>query len=206
MKKMKLEKCGPGCDCGKPSGHKKLKSIICLIVLLAISGIFVYKAQSGNQTPSDNAETAYTMPALTNVNGLEPAVKSLDGKKIVGESLSSLSSLNTVALNTDAVLIFIPAKGNETVDKKTIDAIASAEKTIKAAGKNLGLFTLQYGTPEYADIAKQLPVLPGMLVMSKGLGAVGVAGEITETKILQAYVSSSSAGGCCPPGSSTVCK
>jgi hypothetical protein len=47
--------------------------------------------------------------------------------------------------------------------------------------------------------------LPGILVMSKGRGMGAVSGEITEEKLLQAYVASSRAGGCCS-GGSTVCK
>jgi hypothetical protein len=49
--------------------------------------------------------------------------------------------------------------------------------------------------------------LPGMLVMSKGRGMGAVSGEITETKLLQAYVASSRTGGCCPAGDGSAgCK
>ena len=44
-------------------------------------------------------------------------------------------------------------------------------------------------------IASQL-ALPGMLVMCKGGGIGSVSGEITEEKILQAYVASTRASGC----------
>ncbi|MBN2593091.1 MAG: hypothetical protein JXA81_06265 [Sedimentisphaerales bacterium] len=239
MKKMKLENCGPGCDCGKPSGNKKAKAVLCLIVLLAIGGTFAYKAQSAKQITPATTETAFAAPvapvnqieaqraaaptvekqepatgvistappntidaqkaAVPATDQQEPVVKTVEEKKRVGEFLDSLASLNKVAVNQDAVFVFIPAKGNDTVNKQTADAIASAEKRIKSAGVSLGLYTLQSGSPEYANIAAQLP-LPGMLVLSKGRGMGALSGEITETKLLQAYVASSQAGGCGPSG------
>jgi len=203
MKKMKSENCGPGCDCGKPPGNKKAKAIACIIVLLAMCGIFVYKATSAKQITPAITETAFAAPIANQVNGQEPAVKAVEDKKKVGEFLDSLASLNKVAVNQDAVFVFIPTKGNDTVNKETTDAIASAEQKLKSSGVSIGLYTLQSSSPEYANIAAQLP-LPGILVMSKGRGAGAVSGEITETKLLQAYVASSRAGGCCPSGSGSA--
>ena len=208
MEDVKSEGCGPGCNCGKPSGNKKAKTVICLIVLLAICGIFVYKANSAKQTAQDNTKTEFAAPILNQATGQEPAVKSVEDKKNVGELLDSLASLNKLAINQDAVFVFIPANGNETISKETINAIASAEQKLKSSDIRIGLYTLQFSpSKEYADIAKQL-TLPSILVMSKGRGMGAVSGEITETKLLQAYVASSRAGGCCPSGGSgsTVCK
>jgi uncharacterized protein YpmB len=206
MKKMKSENCGPGCDCGKPSGNKKAKTVICLIVLLAVCGIFVYKTTGTKQSAPTITATAFAAPILNQATGQEPAVKSVEDKKNVGEFLDSLASLNKVAVNQDAVFVFIPAKDNDIVSKETADAIASAEQKLKSSGVSIGLYTLQSSSPEYANIAAQL-TLPSMLVMSKGRGAGAVSGEITETKILQAYVASSRAGGCCPSGSGSAgCK
>jgi hypothetical protein len=208
MENAKSEGCGPGCDCGKPSGNKKAKVAICLIVLLAVCGIFVYKATSAKQRAPAITETAFAAPIANQANVQEPAVKSVEGKKKVGEFIVSLASLNKVAINQDAVFVFVPANVNETVSKETIDAIASAEQKLKSNGINIGLYTLQFSpSKEYASIAAQL-TLPGILVMSKGRGMGAVSGEITETKLLQAYVASSRTGGCCPSGGggSAVCK
>lgn len=199
MKEIKSENCAPGCNCGKPSGNTKAKAVVCVIVLLAICGIFVYKAKSTKQSTQDNAKTTFTSPIANQANGQEPAVKSVEDKKMVGEFIDSLASLNKVAVNQDAVFVFVPAYGNDIVSKETTEAIASAEQKLKSSGLNIGLYTLRFSSPskEYANIAAQLP-LPGMLVMSKGRGAGAVSGEITETKLLQAYVASSRVGGCGP--------
>jgi hypothetical protein len=218
MKKTKSENCGPGCDCSKPSRNTKAKAVVCLIVLLAIGGIFVYKAKSAKQITPANTETAFAAPVANEVNEQKPAVPTIDKqepvvkpveeKKRVGEFLDSLASLNKVAVNQDAVFVFVPAMGEETVSKETMDVIVSAEQKLKSSGVRIGLYTLRFSSPsiEYANIAAQL-TLPSILVMSKGRGMGAVSGEITETKLLQAYVASSRAGGCCPSGSgSTVCK
>jgi len=208
MKKMKLENCAPGCNCGKPSGNKKLKVVVCLIVLLAICGIFVYKTKSAKQSSPTKTETAFTAPIANQANGQEPTVKSVEDKKMVGEFIDSLASLNKVAVNQDAVFVFVPVYGNNIVSKETTEAIASAEQKLKSSGLIIGLYTLRFSSPsnEYANLAAQL-TLPGMLVMSKGRGMGAVSGEITETKLLQAYVASSRTGGCCPSGSGSAgCK
>jgi len=207
---MKSENCGPGCDCGKPSRNKKLKAVICLIVLLAIGSIFAYKVKTAKQTAPVNTATAFAAPvakevneqkpAVSTIDKQEPAVKPIEDNKKVGEFLDSLATLNKVAVDKDAVFVFVPAQGTQIVDKQTTDAIASARQKIESNGAKLGLYTLQSSSPEYANLAAQL-TLPGMLVMSKGRGMGAVSGEITETKILQAYVASSRAGGgCCPSG------
>jgi len=209
MKKMESENCGQGCDCGKPSGNTKAKAIVCLIVLLAVCGIFVYKTIGAKQSTPASTGTTFAAsvanvvneqkPAVSTIDKQELVVKAIEEKKRVGEFLDSLASLNKVAVNQDTVFVFIPAKGNDIVSKEITDAIASAEQKIKSSGVSVGLYTLQSSSPEYANIATQLPP-PGMLVMSKGRGMGAVSGEITETKILQAYVASSRAGGCGPSG------
>ncbi|MFH1615366.1 MAG: hypothetical protein ABIG61_09830 [Planctomycetota bacterium] len=217
IKKMKSENCGPRCDCGKPLGSNKLKAVICLTVLLAIGGIFVYKAKTIKQTTPVNTATAFVnapvvnevneqKPAVLTVDKQEPVAKPVEDNKKVGEYLDSLTTLNKVAIDKDAVFIFVPAKGTQIVDKQTTDAIASAKQRIESNGTKLGLYTLESSSPEYANLAAQLTI-PGMLVMSKGRGMGAVSGEITETKLLQAYVASSQAGGCCPSGSGSAgCK
>lgn len=202
MEDVKSEGCGPGCNCGKPSGNKKVKTLICLIVVLAICGIFVYKANSARQTAQDNTKAVFAAPILNQATGQEPAVKLAEDSKKVGEFIDSLAALNKVAISQDTVFVFVPANYNEVVKKEVLDAIASAEQKIKSSGVKIGLYTLQFSpSKEYASITSQL-TLPGMLVMSKGRGMGTVSGGITEEKILQAYVASSRAGGCGPSGCS----
>jgi hypothetical protein len=157
----------------------------------------VYKIKTATQPPADNAASAFATPT-----------KPVEDKKQVGEFLDSLSSLNTVAVNQDTVFVFVPGKGDTTAAEATAGAIQSAKRTLESKGIRIGLYSLNSSSPEYAKIAAQLS-LPGLLVMTKGRGVAAVSGEITETKLLQAYVASSRAGGCGPSGcgpSSSKCQ
>lgn len=108
-------------------------------------------------------------------------------------------NLNALALNQDAVFIYIPIKDNAPADSKTNDAVFATQRALNAKGVRLGLYSLTPNSPDYSGFAK-LYQLPTILVASKGKGMTNVSGEVTETKLLQAYVTSSRAGGCCPPG------
>lgn len=200
MEKMDSANCGPGCDCGRPAGNRRLKAVVCLIVLLGIGGIFVYKAHSAKQDGADKTEAGFTTsPCCPTVCETEAAVEDNAETGTVGRSLDSLAGLNEVAANQDAVFVFIPAAGPYASDEKMTEAIAAAQRRIEATGAKIGVYTLQSGSPEYANIAAQVQT-PGMLVMSKGRGMGAVSGGITETKILQAYVASSRVSSCGPSG------
>jgi hypothetical protein len=64
----------------------------------------------------------------------------------------------------------------------------------------VGVFTLKTDSRDYAQVALQIAV-PGTIAMVKGRGMAPVSGEITEAKLVQAFVSASSAGGGCGPSS-----
>jgi len=255
--------CGPGCDCGPPSGNTRTKAVVSLIVLLAVGGILAYKASTAKENASNDlsAEKAsvFAMAQAAPEGALEestqsstgmkpkeagrntnseaqPNVKSSleapapraasgesvtaaqpkrqigqkaqaakDGRKI-GKYLESLSELNEVALNQDTVFIFIPAKKDEAASETTRTAVLSAQKMLNSKGIRVGLYTLQTTSPDFSAMSSQVQV-PAILVACKGRGMGAVSGEVTETKLLQAFMASSRAGGCCPSGgSSSGCK
>ena len=203
--------CGPGCACGTPSGGKKMKIAVSLIVLLALASIFIYKAAaaknnaSNNTAAKDGAAFAFAQPAPSAMP--EAATQSSPsatpeatqaGQK-VGEYLESLNALNKVALNQDAVFVFIPAPKNDLASDKTNTAVLAAQRTLKSAKITLGLYTLRTSAPDYSAISAQVQA-PAILVACKGKGMAAVSGDVTETKLLQAFMASSRAGGCGPSG------
>jgi len=214
------ESCGPGCDCSKPPKRSRAKIVVPVVVLLAAAGILGYKLLGPKPTIAEPTAASYTnnsacIPAVTNAVVPEqanpsqqtetvPAVKKTAPKLVattvqVGESLASLASLNTCAMDKDAVLILIPAKDDAKVARATADVVTESQKAIEDQGIKVGVYTLSSGSPEYANLAAQVTI-PGLLVMSKGKGAAGVKGDLTKDKIIQAFVASSRAGGCGPSG------
>jgi len=228
--------CGPGCSCATPSGSTKIKVMVSLIVLLAVGGIFAFKASSAKQKASNNIATQgdstfavvqaapsatpsatpvveVQSSSVTEQNKTEktalPEVKPIiqnatasapakAGWKI-GEYLESLSALNKVAINQDAVCVFIPAPKSEMADDKTNDAVLAAQRTLKRSNITLGLYTLLASSADYSAMSAQVQP-PAILIAVKGKGMSAVSGDVTETKLLQAFVASSSAGGCGPSG------
>jgi hypothetical protein len=203
--------CGPGCACGTPSGGKRMKIAVSLIALLVVAGIFIYKAAAAkdngasNTAPKNDAAFAIAQPAPSTVPGAEtqpsdtatPALAKAGHK--VGEYLESLSALNKVAMNQDAVFVFIPAAKNDLADDKMNTAMLAAQRTLKSNKITLGLYTLRASSPDYSGISTQVKA-PAILVACKGKGVTAVSGDVTEQKLLQAFVASSSAGGCGPSG------
>ena len=203
--------CGPGCGCGTPSGNRKLKLAVSLVMLLAVASIFIYKASAAKNNASNNTPTkapvafAFAPPLPTTMPEAAsqpsaiatPEVAKADQK--VGEYLESLSALNKVAINQDAVFVFIPAPKNDLADDKTNTALLAAQRTLKAAKITLGLYTLRSSSADYAGISAQVQA-PAILVATKGKGMTAVSGDMTEIKLLQAFMTSSRAGGCGPSG------
>ena len=219
--------CGPGCNCGTASSGRRMKSVVTLIVGLAVVSIFAFKASrnpwdavaatngsafaiapaapaAGSEADARSSSvTEEKKAAETALPEDQPKTKNAPaaaktGQKI-GEYLESLSTLNKVALNQDAVFIFIPAQKSETADGQTSTAVLAAQQTLKRNNITLGLYTLPVNSSDYSGISAQVQT-PAVLVASKGRGMAAVSGEVTETKLLQAYMTSSSAGGCGPSG------
>ncbi|MFA6132661.1 MAG: arsenite efflux transporter metallochaperone ArsD [Phycisphaerae bacterium] len=200
--------CGPGCCCGTPSGSKKMKIVVSLAVLVAIAGIFIYKAAAAksngsyNTTPACGTGFAVAPNAAAGTSQPSTAPEQSPGEaqagQKIGDYLESLSALNKVAMNQDAVFIFIPNAKGELAADKTNAAVLAAQQTLKRSNITLGLYTLRASSPDYAGISSKVQA-PAILIASKGKGMAAVSGDVTETKLLQAFVASSSAGGGCGP-------
>jgi len=118
----------------------------------------------------------------------------------IGSYIESMSELNKVAMGQDAVFIFVPSKTEGAASEPTRTAVLAAQKNLDPKEFKVGLYTLQPASSDYPAISSQVQV-PAVLVLRKGRGMGAVSGEVTETKLLQAFVSASRGGGCCPSGS-----
>ena len=122
-----------------------------------------------------------------------------------GSELDSLASLNKAAADIDAVFVLLAAEDQQDIQTIT-NEIEAAAKKIQAGGISISAFRLKQSAPNYANLTKQLSA-PCVLAMVKGGGLSGVsADQITETKLVQAFVTASRpSSGCCPPGSGASC-
>jgi len=119
--------------------------------------------------------------------------------------LDSLASLNKAAADFDAVFILLTAEDKER-NQAAVKEIEAAARTVQSGGVRISAFRLSQGAPNYVNLTNQLST-PSVLAMVKGGGLSGVpAGQINESKLVQAFVAASRpSSGCCPPGSGATC-
>lgn len=227
--KQQAEGCGAGCACHSSGASGKGRWVICVIVL-AVAGILVVRAMTKTDAASAQAQstafaTPVAAPAVVPVSApvgesittpeASPVVPA-DSAPVVSTAvvaapaeagaetmIGAFAELNTVAAKSDAVFVYLLGKEETSGSAPATKAMQAAVRTIEAKGTKCAIFTLKAGSPDYANLAPQVS-RPGVLAMVKGKGMSAVAGDITETKLVQSYVAASSAGGCgsggCAPG------
>ncbi len=181
--------CGPGCDCGAPARSKKYKVIVSLIVGVAAAAVVAFGFIREAGTENNGEEQAFAA-----------TLEQHEESKLWGQSLDSLASLNKLAAAKNAVFVFLPAEDEAqvTVIKEEID---SAVSKIISGGTTTAVYTLEKDAQDYAQLAKRFSV-PCVLALVKGRGMGVAEGEITEEKLMKAFVTASrpASSGCCPPG------
>ena len=198
---------GGSCCTSSSDGAVKIWKIVVFILILLAAGVvlarsFIRKANSSaNQGQQQFAiiqpESGSYIDAPSTADA---AVSNQPASSLWGKPLASLASLNKAASDTSAVFILLAAEDQQDMQPITKE-IEAAAKTIQAAGTTISVFRLMQGAPNYANLTKQLSV-PCVLAMVKGGGVSGVpADQITETKLVQAFVTASRpSSACCPPG------
>lgn len=189
--------CEPGCSCGEIAGkgNNKIKIAICLVVIVAVAGILLFKTTSAKQDSSHAGLNGFSNPLAS--KGVVTNSSAQKGGS--GASLSAIAELNTVADKLNTVFLVIPSKDKIPTSKETGAVLASVERTLNAKGLSTGIFTLQTTSPDYPDVAAKVTP-PGIAVLSKNGGIGFVSGGISESNLMQAYVASTRTGGCGPGG------
>jgi hypothetical protein len=183
--------CDSECDCHTPGQPRKRSRLIGGLVL-AVAGVLVARGliksgQSSAPGPTPGYAALFAPRTPTSVPA--PA-----GAMSVGPTIGTLSELDRVAIQTDAVFIFLPGKGGVS-EYPSSTAMNGAVRRLESKGLRCGVFTLNPGSPDYQELAKEMSV-PGVVAMVKGHGMATIAGDLTETKLVQGYVAAASAGGC----------
>jgi hypothetical protein len=223
-----VQPCCDGGDCcpsGSESGGKSWKLLVFLIIVVAAGVVLARSIMNKSDSTTDQTQPLFTSNQLeissdtpsspnveapdkskagtdsvatTKTTATEPA-SDVPEPTLWGKPLISLASLNQVAVDTDAVFIFLASEDKQQMQPVTGEIEAAARK-IQSNGTRITAFTLEKSAPDYAQLAKQFPV-PCVLAMVKGRGMSGVTDEINEAKLLQAFVTASRAtSSCCPPG------
>jgi len=217
VKEEKTDVPQPCCSAGEccPSasdGPKRWKTIVFVLIVIGAGvvlanslmrnaklekpaeGFAAVQMDAGADTPSRSMDTAMTeAPQGTkdqkNAASLSPA------------ELDSLATLNEVATDADAVFVLLTEQ-NQAGSQAMAGEVEAAAQKIQSTGTQVAVFKLKQTAPEFAQFAQQVSV-PCVLALVKGAGMDAVSGEITETRLMQAYVAASRpTSSCCAPGES----
>jgi hypothetical protein len=187
--------CDSTCSCNTRGLSHKTKIAICLVVALAAVVVVLLGAARRAGTEAKTNSFAAT-PAVASPIAA-PAAK--QGPAAVwGPTLSSLASLNELAVDKDAVFVLLPWQDEEQTETIRGQVEAAVNKA-QGKGTSLTAYMLSRDAEEYAQITKSVPP-PCVLTRGKGAGAVPVSGEITEAKLLEALVTASRPSSCGPSG------
>ena len=200
---------GDGGCCSPASGgnRENWRTLIFFIVLAAAGLVLARSLMKKSNGAPDEAQSTFPAIASLEDTGTTPQANATviegttDGAEpaLWGPDLDSLAALDNVATDVDTVFIFIC--GDDQQDTQTITGeIEAATKKIRSRGKKASAFRLKNDTVDYENMAEQFSV-PTVLAMVKGLGYSAVSEQITEVKLLEAFVTASRAtSACCPPG------
>ena len=196
-----------GDDCCSPGGSKGWKTVIFVLVVVAAVAVLAHSLIGKSNSAIDQTQPLFaavtpesnTHTPLLPDDMIKKEVSDKVETTLWGQELDSLASLNKVAADTDAVFLFLAADSQQ--DDQTITSqIEAAAKTLQSNGIRISAFTLKKDSLDYTQLAKQSSI-PCVLAMVKGRGMSGVSGEITDTKLVQAFVTASrSVSGCGPAG------
>lgn len=192
---------------------QKVKVAVFAVVCLAAAGVvvrsFLGKADSSTGGP-DRSFVAVIEPE----SAAEPAGEDPEGYEqpvqtaevVCGAKLDSVAALNEVAAGKEVVFILLAGESEEPAHEAARQ-VEEALKKISARGVRIASFTMGSEAADYARLVQRFSIesFPSIIVMGRGCGAAAVSGEITEAKLLRAFVFASrppsSCGTSCSPSS-----
>jgi len=172
------------------------KIVIFALVLLLVVGAILYSiilrdtdtviAGSSSNKISNGANVGSNVPTSLDIS-----------------DLNWVKNLNSTIAQYDVVFISVP--GNNTdINKKAENEISSASAKIKSQGVNISNISIDEQNPEYSVTVSRMSSiqLPAVFAVNKNGNGLVIFGDITETKLLQAFLTLAKA---CAPGASSGC-
>lgn len=185
---VKIEACGPDCDCHDSPISDNTKKIL-FIIILTIMFLIIAVKMSCKATGAEYNIGEKNTPSQSSISINNKKSQSILGKYI--------EKTNQAESNKEVAFVFIPAKGDESISTSAKEAVLSSKKLLKKKKIKVSLFTLKTTSSDYPTIVSQVEV-PSIMIINKGQGKGFASGEIDEANILQAYVASTLACNVCP--------
>lgn len=201
------------CSSGSGSG-KSWKTAVFVIVILAAGAVAAHSLLIGNSKTASVSPTATSsfdtvgLPGKAELSTEACQQPSKAAAVSCGVTLDSIESLGRIAdaQGANVVFIFLAGENEELALSASVQVNAVISK-LSAQGKRVSAFTLEKGAEGYDQLVKQFSAdkLPCVLVAGKGSRAVPVSGEITEARLLGAFVTANTPSSCGPRTGSSCC-
>ncbi len=192
------------CKCGSTGVTnlgKGMKMTIFIIVLLSVFAVAAHSLlkESGKENGKVSLQQETSSPAFTIAKLASKADVSAEAGAIIESD--SINSLFKMASEKKAEVVFIFLAGdNEKSTRTASSKIKAAMNKLLSNGKQVAAFTLKKNAEGYEQLIKDFSVqsLPVVIVAGKGCAPSVISDEITETKLLNAFVKGSVPSSCDP--------
>jgi hypothetical protein len=195
---------GSCCPSGSTGISQRGKIIVFVLIVAAAGVVLANSLIRKSQTDVEKTQEGFTANTLiTAVAAPASAAVAEENQPAIPmpspwkTELPSMGDLNQAAADVDAVFVFVGSSSDRETASLT-KSMNAALKMVQSRGTRVGMFWLQDATPDYENLAKQVP-LPCVLAMVKGGGMAVVSDEINETKLMQAFVTASRPPSACGP-------
>ena len=169
----------------KASRRGQRKIALFALGMVIVVGVVAYSLVTRNSNSA-------AMSAGNNTSSTTTSINELSWVKNVGAKFA------------DHDFVFVILSGSDDATQKIALNVASAVTKIQAQGVRTDTLTLKPNDPELSVTADRLAILklPAVLALGASGNGVIVTDNITETMLLQAYLTASQA---CAPGASSGC-
>ncbi len=207
---------GGCCPSGSVGGNPRWKAAVFILIVIAAGAVLANSLVRKFRADADQSEQVFASIQMNNAccapvqsstetdvspvadEAKEQDVPVTEALALWQTELVSMSSLNQVATGTDAVFVLLGSQGQQ-ANKGVAREMEAALVKIKSNGTRVSTYWLQDSAPEYANLATQM-TFPCVLAMVKGGGMSAVSDEISEAKLVQAFVTASRPASGCGPG------
>ena len=163
--------------------NSKIKTLLFVFILLAAFAVTAYSlSEKSLSTQPTDGQSASALTLLQ----MQPQD---NNKSTCGATLNSIRALEMASENKEAIFVLLPHKNDEK-NQPIAQLVNSVVKKLNDKGKKVKAYTLNKDAAGFDKFAKEKSVesFPCVLVLGSGCNPPGLSKEITEEKLLAAYV------------------
>ncbi len=119
---------------------------------------------------------------------------------------TSLVLSDSQAADNEAVFVLLTDESGD-VAQEALQQMEQATEKITAKGISIATIRIDSQSDNNTPLTRELSIgsFPSVVVLVRGRGSSVVSGQITEVKLLEAFLEANTPGSCCPANSPSCC-